>query len=197
MSKSGLINFCLSYDFSCSKIWYCTLRFVENFPKHFVAFERSGHIEVECEAGTVCTMGLFWKCYRFFHWLLRSCAGNWVRRGDLYDDVLWLILLQESFRVLLSYANYGHCYLNLAGIVKFKYERKNKMDSGSSSSSKMTLSYSFPYTVPFTTFTVTIIHLVYHPKFCLSIVLMSSSEDCNTPPPKKKKKKKKKLEKII
>ena len=129
MSKSGLINFCLSYVLSCSKIWYCTLRFVKNVPKHFVAFERSGHIEVE--AGTVCTMGLFWKRYRFFHWLLlRSCAGNWVRRGDLHDDVLWLILLQESFRVLLSYANYGHCYLNLAGIVKFKYERKNKMDSG-------------------------------------------------------------------
>ena len=47
----------------------------------------------------------------------------------------------------------------------------------------MLIAYSFPNTVPFTTFTVTIIHLVYHPKFCLSIVFMLSWEDYNPPPP--------------
>ena len=49
----------------------------------------------------------------------------------------------------------------------------------------MLIAYSFPNTVPFTTFTVTIIHLVYHPKFCLSIVFMLSWEDYNPPPPPK------------
>ena len=39
----------------------------------------------------------------------------------------------ESFRLLLSYENYGFCYLNLTGISKFKYERKNEMNSGPSS----------------------------------------------------------------
>ena len=42
----------------------------------------------------------------------------------------------ESFRVFLSCANYGFCHLNLAGITKFKYEKKNEKDSGRSS--KMT-----------------------------------------------------------
>ena len=48
------------------------------------------------------------------------------------DDVI-LLLRSESFRVLLSCANEGFCYLNLAGITKFEYERKNKKDSGRSS----------------------------------------------------------------
>ena len=39
----------------------------------------------------------------------------------------------ESFRVLLPYENYGFCNLNLTGISKFKYERKNEMNSGPSS----------------------------------------------------------------
>jgi len=42
----------------------------------------------------------------------------------------------------------------------------------------MRIAYSFPNTVPITTFTVTIIHLVYPPKVCISIVSMSSWEDC-------------------
>ena len=45
----------------------------------------------------------------------------------------------------------------------------------------MGIAYSFPNTVPFTTFRVTIIHLVYYKKFCLSIVFMSSWEDYNPP----------------
>ena len=49
----------------------------------------------------------------------------------------------------------------------------------------MLIAYSFPNTVPFTTFTVTIIHLVYHPNVCLSIVFMLSWEDYNPPPPPK------------
>ena len=35
----------------------------------------------------------------------------------------------ESFRVLLSYENYGFCYSNLTRISKFKYERENEMNS--------------------------------------------------------------------
>ena len=56
-----------------------------------------------------------------------------TNRPYLHDDVILLSLLPESFRVLLSYANYGFCYLTLTGISKFKYERKNEMNSGPSS----------------------------------------------------------------
>ena len=42
----------------------------------------------------------------------------------------------ESFRVFLSCANYGFCHLNLAGITKFEYEKKN--EKGSGRNSKMT-----------------------------------------------------------
>ena len=52
--------------------------------------------------------------------------------GHLRDDVI-LLLRPESFRVLLSCADQGFCYLIRAGITKFKYERKNLMDSGCSS----------------------------------------------------------------
>ena len=63
------------------------------------------------------------------------------RIGHLHDDVI--LLRPESFRVLLSRANWGFCYLDLAGITKFKYERKNeKMDSGRDS--KMTSSWNWP-----------------------------------------------------
>ena len=48
-------------------------------------------------------------------------------------------------RVFLSCANYRLCYLNLAGITKFKCERKNEKNSGRSS--KMTLSGKWPIRV--------------------------------------------------
>ena len=60
-----------------------------------------------------------------------------LKIGHFHDDVI-LLLRPESFRVLLSCANCGFCYLNLNGITKFKYERKNKKDSGRTS--KMTQS---------------------------------------------------------
>ena len=47
----------------------------------------------------------------------------------MYNDVI-LLLQPESLRILLSCANYGFCYLNLDGITKLKYEKKNKKDSG-------------------------------------------------------------------
>ena len=42
-----------------------------------------------------------------------------VKIGHLHDDVI-LLLRPESFRVLLSCANKGFCYLNLTGSTKFK-----------------------------------------------------------------------------
>ena len=64
--------------------------------------------------------------------------------GLLHDDVILLLRL-ESFRVLLSCANKGFCYLTLAGINKFKRERKNEKDSGRSS--EMTPSFKWPISV--------------------------------------------------
>ena len=62
----------------------------------------------------------------------------------LMPKIIFVILLlqPESFRVLLSCANQGVCYLILAGITKFKYERKNVKDSGHTS--KMTPSCKWP-----------------------------------------------------
>ena len=48
-------------------------------------------------------------------------------------------------RGTLSSGNYGFCYLNLAGITKFKYEREDEKDSGRSS--KMTPSCKWPIVV--------------------------------------------------
>ena len=61
--------------------------------------------------------------------------------GLLHDDVI-LLLRPESFRVLVSCANKGFCYLTLAGINNFKCERKNEKNSGRSS--EMTSSCKWP-----------------------------------------------------
>ena len=45
--------------------------------------------------------------------------------AHLHDGVI-LLLRPESFGFFLSCANYRLCYLNLAGITKFKCERKNE-----------------------------------------------------------------------
>ena len=60
---------------------------------------------------------------------------------QLHDGVI-LLLWPESFRVLLSCANEGFCYLNLTGATKFKYEREKEKNSGRSS--KMTPSCKWP-----------------------------------------------------
>ena len=78
----------------------------------------------------------------YFYCLLRGCEGNWVKIrpskqshlaiGHLHDDVI-LLLQSEPFKVLLPCVNKGFCLVNLAGITKFKYERRNGKDSGRSS----------------------------------------------------------------
>ena len=40
--------------------------------------------------------------------------------GHLHDDVI-LLLQPEPFKVLLSCVNTGFCFVNLAGVTKFKY----------------------------------------------------------------------------
>ena len=91
----------------------------------------------------MCTMGLFWKRYRFFHWLLsRSCAQNWVRIGNLHDDVHWIDYYHQNPSGFFSLMQIRAIVIFLAGIVQFKYERKSKMDS--CTSSKMTLSCEWP-----------------------------------------------------
>ena len=72
-----------------------------------------------------CTVGQF-----YFYCLLRGCEGNWVKIrpskqshgviGHLHDDVI-LLLQPEPFKVLLSCVNTGFCFVNLAGVTKFKY----------------------------------------------------------------------------
>ena len=41
----------------------------------------------------------------------------------------WLFAFPKSFRLLLSCATEGFCYLNLTGTAKFKYESKDEMSS--------------------------------------------------------------------
>ena len=57
----------------------------------------------------------------------------------LYYYYILLILLPESFRVLLSFGNYTFFFSHLTGITKFKYNRTKEMNSGFSSQ-KTTLS---------------------------------------------------------
>ena len=52
---------------------------------------------------------------------------SWI---GLLNDGFILVLLPESFRVLLSQANYGFCYFNFTRITTFRYERKNALNSG-------------------------------------------------------------------
>ena len=43
-----------------------------------------GYYKVARETGSNCTMGLFWESYRFFYWLLQSCARDWVSGVKLH-----------------------------------------------------------------------------------------------------------------
>ena len=70
----------------------------------------------------------------------------------------------ESYRVFLSCANYGFCHLNLAGITKFKYEKKNGKDSGRSS--KMTPSCKWPIGYPISTLLSVSLHLTQEKRRC-------------------------------
>ena len=73
---------------------------------------------------------------RLGKWLGMTCNGPFAR---------WRRLLPrpESFRVLLSSADKDFCFVNVAGITKFKYERTNERESGRSS--KMTPSCKWPF----------------------------------------------------
>ena len=44
----------------------------------------------------------------------------------MHDGIILLLLLPESFMVLLSCANKGFCYLNLTGMI---CKKKNEMSS--------------------------------------------------------------------
>ena len=75
---------------------------------------------------------------------LRGGAGGQFPRNLNRPFARWhhLLLRPESFRVFFSCANCGFCHLNLAGVTKFKYEKRNEKDSGKSS--KMTPSCNWP-----------------------------------------------------
>ena len=51
--------------------------------------------------------------------------------GHLHDDII--LLRPESFRVSLFLKIRAFVVLNLAGIIKFKYNGKNEKDSGHNS----------------------------------------------------------------
>ena len=70
----------------------------------------------------------------------------------------------ESFRVFLSCVNYGFCHLNLAGITKFKYEKKN--EKGSGRNSKMTPLCKWPIGYPISTLLSVPLHLTQEKRRC-------------------------------
>ena len=61
--------------------------------------------------------------------------------GHMHDDAI-LLLQPEPFKVLLSCVNKGFCFVNLAGITKFKYDSRNGKDSDHSS--KIRTMYKLP-----------------------------------------------------
>ena len=67
------------------------------------------------------------KKEKFFRWICFIWADRMYNRPSFY------YYDQNPLGVLLSCANWGFCYLNHCGITTFKYERKNKKDSGRSS----------------------------------------------------------------
>ena len=69
-------------------------------------------------------------------------AGYNRDTGHLHDSVILLLLLPKSFRILLSCANLGFCFLKFTGITQFKYKRWNEMNCGLSS--KKTSSSKWP-----------------------------------------------------
>ena len=71
-----------------------------------------------------------WMGCHFHDWI--DYNGVAFSIGHLHDGVI-LLIWPEYFRVLLSCANKGFCYLKLAGITKFQYEKKNEKNSGRSS----------------------------------------------------------------
>ena len=76
-----------------------------------------------------CRQGLHaWKLKFILDHKSNSKYYTGLKIGHLYNGVI-VLLQPESFRVLLSCANNGFCYLNLTGTTKFKYGRKNKMNS--------------------------------------------------------------------
>ena len=77
------------------------------------------------------------KCNAFF-----KISSAFLQKNGPFARWNHLLLRQESFRVFLSCTYYGFCHLNLAGITKFKYEKKNEKDSGRSG--KMTPSCKWP-----------------------------------------------------
>ena len=83
---------------------------------------------------------------------LRTCLDN-----GPFTRWYHLLLRPESIRVFLSCANYGFCPLNLAGITKFKYDKKNEKDCGRSS--KMTPSCNWPILSPIVVMTVNALFL--------------------------------------
>ena len=77
---------------------------------------------------------LFVCLFVFFFYILKLLQYcNYIIIVMQIKLMLLLLLLPESFRVLLCYANYGFCHLNLTGISKFKYERIKERNSGASS----------------------------------------------------------------
>lgn len=50
------------------------------FPQSVYRFRHIWH-RAHARVGVVskCSMGLFWRRYRVFYWLLRACVGNWVK----------------------------------------------------------------------------------------------------------------------
>ena len=86
---------------------------------------RLGQCCLELHCGTV----LFLSSIKRFRRKLAQNSSfktipSWTHRviGHLHDDVI-LLLQPESFKVLLSCVNKGFCFVNLARITKFKYER--------------------------------------------------------------------------
>ena len=70
-------------------------RLLDNLQYNYI-ITSFGHFEVAREIGrgpavmcvSNCTMGQYWRRYRFFYWVLRGCAGNWGKIRPLNSPIV-------------------------------------------------------------------------------------------------------------
>ena len=138
--RTSLIFFS-GFLFATAKVAYSTAMIFIHIIIHSAVHKYDFHIFITSEKSLFTALTIFAVPFKL---LKPQFIG---RIGRILHTIRWhhLLLRPESFRVFLSCANYGFYHLNLAGITKFKYEKKNEKDSGRSS--KMTPSCKWPIRV--------------------------------------------------
>ena len=103
----------------------------DDFQRNTALQCRNNVVTIQNNAATMLQCCVEFKIIVANRLMQHRLKGCWNNVASVQNNVVAML-----FRVLLSCANQGFCYLNLIWITKFKYERKNEKNS--CRSSKMT-----------------------------------------------------------